>query len=636
MDTYQPPFSIKIMDNFLEIKYFNIIENIIQKANFVPATQGSNGKQFVQEKHKIRLDYTLSNKECSFIDKPIIKKSDCGCTLRERWRLLYYNGDCEKKAFRDSHTDWTSHSCHRRISIIIGLTDSSEYEGGELVFKNNNLKYKINKFSAVIFDSKLLHEVLPVTQGKRYVLQAFLFDESGWNIKKIQNDKNSFKLLDCDENLSNCLENWKIEENKNAIHSKLKNPESHFIGNFNNLNDLLYVLNNNNKKFDFFTWHTNNLPNKKWASKAFGFTTNDMIIKNRIDLNTWINERNVISGYKININSYLSIISTDGGPGNQIVGVKEGLLMSKYLKREFLFPPIIQHYVLNQKNRGNRNLIKYWNFDEIFAIKNNNINNLLTYTDLIKEVKNCYYVRNNDIDNPLRCEKLINFNNTINKINLPQKIFKKHDDFDILKYINDKLFLITHLYNNIYISNCGWNGCDSCDLNPIFLKDYGDICSTIDFSNVIKDFGNEYIKETFNNEEYISLHLRFPDYGSIKINYQEDDIEKLIQKVCKTNNILEENVFIATSNQNFINKSCLKKYKMLIKNEKYNELESFIEQYICSNSKIFIYNGGIQAKSEHKHLRSTWASFVIDYRIFLLNKNKSTNIYLSKYFNNIK
>ena len=75
---------------------------------------------------------------------------------------------------------------------------------------------------------------------------------------------------------------------------------------------------------------------------------------------------------------------------------------------------------------------------------------------------------------------------------------------------------------------------------------------------------------------------------------------------------------------------------MLIKNEKYNELESFIEQYICSNSKIFIYNGGIQAKSEHKHLRSTWASFVIDYRIFLLNKNKSTNIYLSKYFNNIK
>ena len=57
--------------------------------------------------------------------------------------------------------------------------------------------------------------------------------------------KNSFKLLDCDENLSNCLENWKIEENKNAIHSKLKNPESHFIGNFNNLNDLLYVLNNN-------------------------------------------------------------------------------------------------------------------------------------------------------------------------------------------------------------------------------------------------------------------------------------------------------------------------------------------------------------------------------------------------------
>ena len=48
MDTYQPPFSIKIMDNFLEIKYFNIIENIIQKANFVPDTQGENGKQNIK------------------------------------------------------------------------------------------------------------------------------------------------------------------------------------------------------------------------------------------------------------------------------------------------------------------------------------------------------------------------------------------------------------------------------------------------------------------------------------------------------------------------------------------------------------------------------------------------------------
>lgn len=329
-------------------------------------------------------------------------------------------------------------------------------------------------------------------------------------------------------------------------------------------------------------------------------------------------------------NTYLSIISTDSGPGNQIIGIKEGLLISKYLKRKFIFPPIIQHYVLNKKNRGNRTSIKYWNFDEIFSIKYRRINNLLTCRNLIQEVKNSYYIRSRDINHPLGCEKLINLNSNINKITLPQTNFRKYDDFDIFKNVNDKLLLVTRLFNNVHISSCGWNGCDSCDeFNPIFLNDYKDICSRIDFSNVIKKFGNDFITENFNHERYISLHLRYPDYGSIKLNYDEHDIEKLIQQLCKTNDIKEKNVFIATSNQNMINKSCLQKYNMLTKREKYNELESFIEQYICCNSTFFIYNGGIQAKPYDTHLRSTWASFVIDYRMFVLNKDKNTNVYLT-------
>ena len=38
------------------------------------------------------------------------------------------------------------------MSIIIGLSNPSDYEGGELVFPNNNLRYKIEKGAAVIFD----------------------------------------------------------------------------------------------------------------------------------------------------------------------------------------------------------------------------------------------------------------------------------------------------------------------------------------------------------------------------------------------------------------------------------------------------------------------------------------------------
>ena len=40
----------------------------------------------------------------------------------------------------------------------------------------------------------------------------------------------------------------------------------------------------------------------------------------------------------------MSIVTCDGGPGNQIEGIKEGLIIAEKLNREFVFPPIIQHY----------------------------------------------------------------------------------------------------------------------------------------------------------------------------------------------------------------------------------------------------------------------------------------------------
>ena len=36
-------------------------------------------------------------------------------------------------------------------------------------------------------------------------------------------------------------------------------------------------------------------------------------------------------------------------------------------------------------------------------------------------------------------------------------------------YKDEHLLTITHLYNSTAISNCFWNGCDTCKLNPVFL-----------------------------------------------------------------------------------------------------------------------------------------------------------------------
>ena len=301
------PYSTKTMHNFLDEKYYSFLNNIIQNRKFVPARQGVGKNQMVQEKHKIRLDYTLNNSECSFIDKPLIYKADCNCTLRERWRLLYYDGDNDKKAFRDAHTDWTSYSCHRRMSIIIGLSNP-DYEGGELIFPNNNLRYKIEKGAAVIFDGRLLHEVLPVTKGKRYVLQAFLFDETGWQLKKVKNGKRNFALLDSPDN-DNITKNinvnvkknvnknvtkqtndldykdWNIY-NKNMIHSRVSSYNENYIGTYTYLSDIINYLKQHPDKI-YFSWHTNKHSNPQWRGRAYAWNIDTCRMKGRLNPASW-------------------------------------------------------------------------------------------------------------------------------------------------------------------------------------------------------------------------------------------------------------------------------------------------------------------------------------------------------------
>jgi|TARA_B100000959_G_scaffold163432_1_gene171275 PKHD-type hydroxylase len=76
------------------------------------------------------------------------------------------------------HTDFNVGSCSvRKIVGIIQLTDPSEYEGGEVQFgiqdKNTKEWYTMNqlKGSLTLFPSFLCHNVVPVTKGKRYVIQ---------------------------------------------------------------------------------------------------------------------------------------------------------------------------------------------------------------------------------------------------------------------------------------------------------------------------------------------------------------------------------------------------------------------------------------------------------------------------------
>ena len=497
-----------------------------------------------------------------------------------------------------------------------------------------------------------MHEVLPVTKGKRYVIQSFLFDNSGYEFKKIKNGLHKYILRDpiepiplvpiqvdsgyaySDSNLY--FKDWKLFNNK-IIPPTIAN---HYLGSFNNVIDLMLEI-KKNTNITYFIWYKPNYNNPQLQGRVYIWINNCSEINNLS--NTHHNELNVLSGHNINYtdnsNKYLSILPVKNGAGNQVIGIKEALLMANYLKRQIIFPPIFQHYILNINNRGSVKAIKYWNFNEIYKYDNIN-DNLLEHLNTPNfNIKTIYYFRE---DTPSDIETIImnlNHNKNVNKRILPKCSFKTYKDYNLLKNIDESVLLLNGIYNNTSISTCRWNGCDTCAMNEHFYDDYKIICGKFDFSDKIKRWGDEFIKNTFDTEEYITLHIRYHDFYTTDIKmvnklYNEADVHNYILDLCKIHDIKTTNIFIATSNQEIIKSSPLNKFNLYNPNSINNELESFIEQYICCKSKLFIYTGGIHAKPTDTHLRSTWSSFVIDYRNYLLKKENKTNIYLTDIFTN--
>ena len=92
----------------------------------------------------------------------------------------HYDWHCD--AFPQPYTEpyWRK-GLIRKLSVIVALSDSSEYEGGELEFdfRDKSKKEIIicnelkNKGSMIVFPSFVWHRVKPVTKGLRYSLVAW-------------------------------------------------------------------------------------------------------------------------------------------------------------------------------------------------------------------------------------------------------------------------------------------------------------------------------------------------------------------------------------------------------------------------------------------------------------------------------
>jgi hypothetical protein len=108
---------------------------------------------------------------------PEIKKAfQYDITRYEPYRIACYEGERggRQHGHRDDSQPWVA---HRRFAVSVNL-NAEEFDGGELRFPEfGQDTYRPDSGSAIAFSCSVLHEALPVTKGRRFVLLAFLHGE---------------------------------------------------------------------------------------------------------------------------------------------------------------------------------------------------------------------------------------------------------------------------------------------------------------------------------------------------------------------------------------------------------------------------------------------------------------------------
>ena len=167
---------------------FKILELIINKNE-----QESKVGQRVAKEKKIRKDIFLTQKESKELDKDIFyniqkivkNKFEIKLNYRESYKIGTYYGD--EKGFYIPHTDTQGSMQHRKISMVICLSKSVDYQGGIFKLVDLNKQFKFDIGDAIIFKSNILHGVEPVIHGIRQVLVSFMWDEDGEHIRQKNN-----------------------------------------------------------------------------------------------------------------------------------------------------------------------------------------------------------------------------------------------------------------------------------------------------------------------------------------------------------------------------------------------------------------------------------------------------------------
>lgn len=120
------------------------------------------------------LSAELDNKMLRRVVPEIEKAFGYTPSKREEYRIARY--DVAEGGSLPAHRDNpTKETRHRRFTVSINL-NNEDFEGGELAFREfSDHLYDIDTGTAVVWSCSVLHEVMPITFGRRFILGTHLF-----------------------------------------------------------------------------------------------------------------------------------------------------------------------------------------------------------------------------------------------------------------------------------------------------------------------------------------------------------------------------------------------------------------------------------------------------------------------------
>ena len=152
--------------------------------------QGGNAVEKFDPKFRQRFDWYISEEQTVAKARvslerrllPMVYRAFQFRTTRiERYLVGCY--DSEKGGHFRAHRDNTAPVvAHRRFAVTINL--NGEYDGGNLRFPEfGHQSFRVAPGDAIVFSCSLLHEVTPVTRGRRYAFLSFFYDEPSQQLR---------------------------------------------------------------------------------------------------------------------------------------------------------------------------------------------------------------------------------------------------------------------------------------------------------------------------------------------------------------------------------------------------------------------------------------------------------------------